>query len=141
MITKAFDRAFKKLHERDWDKIYVVIDLHETMIKPTYQSDDVFDFYEGVLETLKIMSNCEKISLILFTSSHSGYRFEFMKYMCFNEHIYFDHHNDNPEVANTTYGCFNDGKFYYDVLIDDKAGFDPEEDWVKIQEKLKELLV
>jgi hypothetical protein len=141
MITKAFDRAFKKLKERDWDKIFVTIDLHETMIKPTYESDDVFEFYDGVIDTLKMMSNSEKISLILFTSSHPVYRCEFMKHMCFQEHIYFDHHNDNPEVVNTSYGCFDDGKFYYDVLIDDKAGFDPEEDWTKIQQKLKELLV
>jgi hypothetical protein len=137
MITKAFDRAFKKLHEREWDKIYVVIDLHETMIKPTYQSDDVYDFYDGVLETLKLMSDDKRISLILYTSSHVGYRVDFLKYMCFKQHIYFDHHNDNPEVENTHYGCFNDGKFYYDVFIDDKAGFDPEEDWSKIKRTLK----
>lgn len=34
--------------------------------------------------------------------------------------------NENPEVGNTATGNF-DRKFYFSVVVDDKAGFDPSE--------------
>ena len=43
--------------------------------------------------------------------------------------IEFSYINENPEVAGKTeWGDF-DTKMYANVLLDDKAGFDPEEDW------------
>ena len=38
----------------------------------------------------------------------------------------------NPEVVNNEFGCFDDGKWYVDVGIDDKYGFDPHNDWYNI---------
>lgn len=44
--------------------------------------------------------------------------------------IIFDYINENPEITNsdTTYGCYL-YKPYFNILLDDKAGFDPTEDW------------
>ena len=36
--------------------------------------------------------------------------------------------NENNDVKNAGYGCYDD-KFYFAVLCDDKAGWDPENDW------------
>jgi hypothetical protein len=36
--------------------------------------------------------------------------------------------NKNPEVKSTTYGYYED-KPYFNVLFEDKAGFDATEDW------------
>ena len=53
--------------------------------------------------------------------------FEFLK----DNGIVFDYLTENPEVPNTENGNFTD-KFYYNFLLDDKAGFYPTEDWDKV---------
>ena len=45
-----------------------------------------------------------------------------------NNNIKHDFFNQNLSVQNTKTGCF-DEKFYFSVLLDDKAGFDPNTDW------------
>jgi len=135
MIEYAFERAFEKLRDRRWEKIHIAVDLHGTVIKPTYSVDIVFELYPLAEDVLRIMSNRTDICMILTTSSKPEYRIEFMKFME-KSGVVFDYHNCNPEVLNTETGCFDDGKWYYDVFIDDKAGFDPESDWLKLKQKL-----
>jgi hypothetical protein len=69
--------------------------------------------------------------LILWTSSYEKYVDSVRKKLQDNYGIKFDYFNENPECINTKTGCF-DNKFYYNVLIDDKAGFNPESDWLEI---------
>lgn len=45
--------------------------------------------------------------------------------------INFDYINENPEVNSTEYADF-DTKLYFNVGLDDKFGFDVEEDWKEI---------
>ena len=49
--------------------------------------------------------------------------------------IHFDYANENPEVGNTSFQNF-EVKLYFNVGIDDKFGFEPETDWVKVIEVL-----
>ena len=51
------------------------------------------------------------------------------------EGIHFDYANENPEVGNTSFQNF-EVKLYFNVGIDDKFGFEPETDWVKVIEVL-----
>ena len=53
-----------------------------------------------------------------------------------NHDIYSWEFNFNPTIENTQTGCFDD-KFYFSILLDDKAGFDPDTDWKLIYEYLK----
>ena len=43
--------------------------------------------------------------------------------------------HENPEVGNTSFQNF-EVKLYFNVGIDDKFGFEPETDWVKVIEVL-----
>jgi hypothetical protein len=71
----------------------------------------------------------------MWTSSFIEVQEEALEF--FDSHdIYFDYGNQNPEVWNTKTGCF-DQKFYFSVLLDDKAGFDFDTDWKLIYEYLK----
>lgn len=67
--------------------------------------------------------------LILYASSHPN---EIEKYISdLKAHnIIFNYVNENPEIDNTK-GSFGhyDKKPYFNVLFDDKAGFDPINDW------------
>ena len=70
------------------------------------------------------------MKLIMYTCSHPE---EIEKYLELFESkgIKFNYVNENPEVSGTEYGDFT-GKPYMNVLLEDKAGFDAEEDWKKI---------
>ena len=45
--------------------------------------------------------------------------------------IIFNFVNENKEYGNVSFACF-DTKFYYDIGIDDKFGFDARVDWEMI---------
>ena len=48
-----------------------------------------------------------------------------------------DYINDNPEIGEKDFGCY-DEKPYFDVYLDDKAGFDAEVEWRDIFNFLRE---
>jgi len=84
-----------------------------------------------------MISNRRDITTLLYTCSHPGQIEEYQKY--FREHdIIFDHVNENPEVVtgeNNDYGNY-DKKPYFNVLFEDKAGFDAMNDWFVVEELL-----
>jgi hypothetical protein len=56
----------------------------------------------------------------------------------FKEHgITPQYFNENTAVENTATGDF-ERKFYFSVLLDDKAGFDPDVDWKIVVDQVKE---
>jgi len=135
-IEKAIREAFKQKKERGWDTIYFAIDLHSTILLPgnTARADDhpsaiankIFPF---ALETLKLLSLQKDIVLILFTSSFKNDLIPFLTFCTINK-INFKYLNENLECKNTSSGDYTK-KFYYNVLLDDRAGFNPKH-WQKI---------
>lgn len=131
-ILQAFDAAFKRADEKKWDKIYILVDVHGTIFKPSYESEERFEYYPYAKEALQLLSQREDMSLILWTSSYPQ---EIQRYVdkMKEDGIVFDAINDCPEVLNTNFQCF-DAKPYFNVGIDDKFGFDAEQDWLTIFE-------
>ena len=128
MIVKAIEKAFRVAKERQWEVSYWAFDIHETIIKPNWQAGNIpTEFYPGAVEALRLIGQRTDIKMILYTCSHPH---EIEKYLAhFDRHgIQFDYVNENPEVNNSHYGCY-DRKPYFNVLFEDKAGFDANEDW------------
>lgn len=133
-IVNSFRKAFKTKEERGWDTIYIAVDLHGTILNSNHSSENLPDkLFGGAAEALKLISKRKDImKLIMFTSStpeHIAIYSDMLK-----EHgIIFDYINCNPEVETKPggYGYYKD-KFYFNVLIDDKAGFDAETEWYDI---------
>jgi hypothetical protein len=130
-IVKAIKRAFKEMEEKKWDAIFFYFDLHHTVLYPDYNNTTA-DFYPHAKEVLQYLSNRKDVVMALYTCS---YPIEIERYQKFFEihDIKFKHINNNPEVANTKYGYYED-KPYFNVLFEDKAGFDAETDWIAIKE-------
>lgn len=127
-LSTAIRTAARKAYERKWDKIYVAVDWHDVICKSNYSEDGAYEFFDEAIPALQDASKNKQICLILYTSSYITVVEDFMRF-CRSEHgINFDYFNCNPEVKNTNYGEFGK-KFYYDLILDDKAGFEPEEDW------------
>ena len=136
-IEKAFDVAFKHMKERKWDKIYVLVDVHDTILKGTYSLNEELEWMNGAKEGLKSLSDAKDICLILWTSSHQEKIEEYLSFFKENG-IFFDYANSNPEVVNNEIGNFElitNGKLYFNIGIDDKFGFSPEDgDWLIVKD-------
>jgi len=133
-IDKMFEHSFKK----QWFETYWLIDIHNTILEPNYKKQQhQMKFYPYAKEVLQILSNRKDIKLIMFTSSYPEeidfYSKEFEKF-----NIHFDYINENPEIDSTkgNFG-FYEKKYYFNILIDDKAGFNSKMDWFPIYELLQ----
>lgn len=131
-ILKSIETQFKRMEERDWDKIFYFFDIHETILYPDYDNKTPLKFYPYAKEVLRYLSTREDISINIYTCSYPQ---EIQKYLVFFKEngIDFKHVNKNPEAKNTTYGYYED-KPYFNVLFEDKAGFDAEIEWKEIAE-------
>jgi hypothetical protein len=128
MITKAIRNCLVTAKERGWEKTYWAFDIHGTILRPTYQVGVIStEFYPFAKEVLQRLSTRKDIVRILYTCSYPNEITEYLKY--FRAHqIYFDQVNENPDVCTGAYGYYT-RKFYFNVLFEDKAGFDPLTDW------------
>ena len=137
MITKAMQKAYDLAKERSWEKTYWAFDIHETIIIPNYKYGDIpTEFYPFAKEVMQTISNREDICLIMYTCSHPNEIKEYLK--LFEENgIKFEYINRNPEVQSEGYGYYED-KLYFNVLFEDKTGFDANNDWINVKNKLAE---
>ena len=132
-IIKSIERAYSLLQERNWDTIYWAIDLHGTCIKSNYVSGEYEWINEDALKCLQLIRSLKETRIILWSSVYSKEQLNIRKFFYEND-VEVDFFNNSLE-KNTETGCFNT-KFYFSILLDDKAGFDPDTDWKLIYEYL-----
>ena len=132
-IVGAFEKAFSDKEKNNWDKIYVLVDVHDTIMQGTHKENDYF-WYPQALDVLKEMSDMDDICLILWTGSHKE-TIDTIITKLKAQGICFDYINKNPEVGDTNFYC-SSGKLYFNVGIDDRFGFDVERDWNAIKKYL-----
>jgi hypothetical protein len=128
VIARTIQRQYEIARQRKWDRTYWAVDLHGTVIKPNYRDDELpTEYYAHAMETMRLLSGRADVRLIMYTCSWPA---EIERYVAkFKETgIDFDHVNKNPEVESEGYGHYED-KPYFNVLLDDKAGFDPDLHW------------
>jgi hypothetical protein len=127
MIIKAIDRAYRVMKERNWDTIYWAIDLHGVCFKSTYETSTYEWINDNVVPSLLEITSHPENKIILWSGVHDFEKPEIIKFFEL-EGIHVDFFNCNPLEDNTLSGNFAE-KFYFNILLDDKAGFDPDIDW------------
>ena len=135
-ITKAFSAAFERKILKHWEKIYVAIDIHDTILRACYEEEEHYNFFSNALEALRMLSDRNDICMILWTACHPGPLADYIAKFE-EEGIHFDYVNANPEVGNTTLNNF-DEKLYFNVGLDDKFGFEGEKDWQAVIDVLEQ---
>lgn len=110
-----------------YEYCYIVVDIHGTIFKPSFNNEEKYQYYPMAKQCLRLLSKNPNVKLILWSAC---YTHNFLKYIqkFESDGIKFDYINSNPECINSSYACF-DSKFYFDLGIDDRFGFDARNDW------------
>jgi hypothetical protein len=138
-ILRSIQNAYDTASRKGWDKIYWAIDLHGTISKPTYSSDNLKpDYYPYAKEVLKMLSDDKNTVLIFYTCSYPD-EIEKVREHMKDDGIVWDYVWDNPEASDTGYGYYRK-KPYFNLILEDKGGFEPEKDWKDIYEYLSKNL-
>lgn len=128
MIVHAINNCLRNARTKGWEKTYWAFDVHGTILKPTFQKGvPSSEYYPFAKEALQLVTLRKDITTILFTCSHPH---EIVTYIDFfrQDGIVFDYVNENPETLSGAYGNYSQ-KFYFNILFEDKAGFDPFTEW------------
>lgn len=137
MIVKAIDRAYRLMKERNWDTVYYAIDLHGVCLTSNYQTHTHEFINQDAIDGLKVISDRPETVIIIWSGLHTDEQ-DAVRQLFADHGIKIYYFNENPLERNTKTGNFSD-KFYFSVLLDDKAGFDPEIHWKEIMEFYKTL--
>jgi len=133
-LYKSIKQAYQNAVDRKWDTLYVMVDIHGTISESNYR-DCESPFYPQAIIALQYLSSLPEVFLALYSCGYDS-DLDIYKKKLRALGIHFKTANYTP-VENTKTGCF-DKKPYFNVLIDDKAGFDPK-DWDKVAECFKSL--
>ena len=109
-LIKSIEEMFKLKKERKWDKIYIAIDLHGTIIVPGRHI--TLQVYPEAKRGLKYLSKIDYVSLILFTSTKEEQLEEFYIW-CMHNDIKFLALNENPECSQSNRDGDYTKKFYF----------------------------
>jgi hypothetical protein len=127
------ERAYKLKKERGWDKLYWCIDFHDTLFPARYDSSQTVEISASAIEVLNNIQTNNV--LIAYTSTPEDHVSELCRDIYKYCGINFTYINDNPEYIGNDYADFSK-KFYYNILLDDKAGFEGETDWLLVKNEL-----
>ena len=133
-IIKTFDNEFQKMKDKNWDYIYVLVDIHGTIFVPSYNNEETYEFYPYAKEALQKLSERKDVKIILWSSTDRKTLNKYHIELCNND-IYVDYFNVNPEVDDDNCDIKTSSfkhKPYFNVGIDDRFGFEPEKDWKSI---------
>jgi len=127
----------QKRRRPDWTHIFWAIDLHDTIITGKYnRNNEGATVYPYAQFCLAHLLQCQEHKSILWTSSHP----DAIKGALERFDLAFHYINQNPDCPNTEL-CDFSHKFYFNVLLDDKAGFNGEEDWFTIYHLIQRGLI
>lgn len=132
------DRTYKEMARRNWDTIYVCVDVHDVILEGKYNRLNVGAAYmPNAIRVLKHWTHKPDVRLILWSCSHEDATSSVLAGLE-AEGVKFDFINENPECPDNDLCSFGK-KFYSNIILDDKAGFEGETDWHLIEAELKRI--
>lgn len=132
-MIERIEKVFKRSFEKEWYETYWAFDVHGVILKSDYRRNSFqIDFYPWAKETLQLLTKRKDIIMIMWTSSYPEEIEHYYKVFKKND-IHFQYINDNPEIDSQrgNFGYY-EKKFYFNVLFEDKANFQPEIEWKRV---------
>lgn len=121
-MLEYLKKTYKENHELRYEKIYIAVDIHGTILEPSWDKTENFTYLGSSKEALQGLSAREDTVLIIWSSSYPE-KLKMYQEKFKEDGIDFKYLNQNPEVESGRISCF-ETKPYYDILLDDKAGFE-----------------
>jgi hypothetical protein len=135
-VLRVFEKTFAKSQKNHWYEKYIMIDVHGVITVPNYEIEEVrIDYPKYAKESLQMLTEREDIRLILFTSSYPDQTHRYVNALA-EDGIHFNYINENPEIRSYEDFGYYETKPYFDIFLDDKAGFEYS-DWTEIYKFLR----
>ena len=130
------EKSYELKNIKKWEKVFWMIDVHDTIFPGYYMKNQLLNFFPHSKDVLQFLTKQDDACLILYTCS---YEHEINKMLSHFEknNIHFEFTNKNEHVSNTSFGCYTK-KPYFNILLEDKAGFESS-DWIKIKNTLEKI--
>lgn len=129
---RGIEQAYIKTNKRGWPNVYWALDLHDTCLIATYAANEPAS-YEWinpyVKEALQRLAAHPETHIILWSSVHESEKAPYLKFFE-DAGIRVAGFNHNPYETGSD-SCGVAEKFYFSILVDDKAGFHHSE-WLHI---------
>jgi len=131
------EKAFNDKTTRNWEKLFICVDLHDTIIQGKHSlNKDNIEYLPNAIKVLQNLSKRKDIVLILWSSSHIVTVAKALDKLE-KQGVYFKYVNNNPECPSNEM-CDFSKKFYINIIFDDKAGFE-KDDWFLVEKELKRI--
>ena len=134
--VRAFREADKRKRERNWDTLYILLDIHSTVMIPNWDGVSK-EFYPHCLDALRLINSDKTYKIIMWTCSKKEDR-DHYKMLLEKEGIDIYAVNENPDMEGVlNWGDYSQ-KMYCNILLDDKSGFDANTEWEEIIKYLQD---
>jgi hypothetical protein len=132
-------RTFELKPIRGWKTIYWLVDVHGVIIPGSWHKKNTFKMIsEDCVEVLNWITKRKDQRLVLWTSSRPQEIEEIVLWLWSKYGIQVDDVNSNLECKGASYADFS-FKPYFNILIDDKSGMEPEIDWLLVGKTLEDV--
>lgn len=132
------ENSFKKAELDNIQNYYFLINIENAVFKDVDSTTSYaypIDPYQGAIETLKKLHDREDIKII-FSSNIENYYLSKIFHFLRNHGITKYHFNKNPDIHSIGYKYYDDCNFYFNYQLDRRSGFEPETDWIKLNDEL-----
>lgn len=139
MTIFNIEKTYRDKAIRRWPNVYWCIDVHDVILEGKYSlMNEGANYSPNALRVLKMLTNKPETVLILWTSSYPAPISKVLDGLE-KEGIKFKFVNENRDCPNDKL-CDFGRKFYMNIGLDDKFGFDgPGGDWFLIEKELKRI--
>jgi hypothetical protein len=132
------ERSYRDKAVRRWPNVYWCIDVHDVILEGKYSlMNEGANYMPNALKVLRMLAKKDGTKLIVWTSSYPAPISKVLDGLE-KEGVEIDFVNENRDCPNDKL-CDFGKKFYFNILLDDKAGFEGATDWFAIEKELKRI--
>ena len=124
-MRKTINRSYARYKQKGYQYWYWALDVHDVVFKGDYKVDCALQWLPNAKRALKIIATIPEIKIILFTSTRKDKTQAIIDKLKNETGLEVYGVNENPDFQTDPGNlCEFDKKFCFDLMFDDKAGFD-----------------
>jgi hypothetical protein len=124
-MKKLLNRSYARYKQKGYQYWYWALDVHDVIFKGDYKVDCELQWLPNAKRALKIIAQIPEIKIILYTSTRKDKTQAIIDKLKNEVGLEVYGVNENPDFQTDPGNlCEFDKKFCFDLMLDDKAGFD-----------------